>query len=183
MTPYILAADVVSNLSQIAQDTAETFGIDWPHFIAQTVSFLIVVFLLHRFAYKPVLSMLEARRQRIAESLENAEKIKKELAETESARKEILDKANQEANRMIEEAKEAAARVKEEETQKAITQAERIVAQAKEAREVDQARMMAELKQEIGRLVVETTEKVVGKTLTNEDQKRLAEEANRQLAA
>jgi F-type H+-transporting ATPase subunit b len=183
MAPENLADGISGSVWESARGEGQTFEMNWPSCVAQTSNYLIVVFLMRRFTYEAVLRILEARRQRMAESLENAEKIKKELAETESARKEILDKANQEANRMIEEAKEAAARVKEEETQKAITQAERIVAQAKEAREVDQARMMTELKQEIGRLVVETTEKVVGKTLTNEDQKRLAEEANRQLAA
>ena len=89
MNQFILFASIGSNLAQTAQDTAERFGLDAPHFFAQVISFLIVAALLHRFAYKPILTVLEERRQRIAESLENAEKIKAELAKTEAARKEV----------------------------------------------------------------------------------------------
>lgn len=167
----------------IVGDTARAFGVDWHYFIAQVISFSIVAFLLHRFAYRPVINVLEERRQRIAEGLENAEKIKSELARTEAARQEVLNQANTQANKLIEEARQAAARVREQETQKAIAAAEQIVAKAREAAAADHARMMAELKREIGRLVVQTTATVTGKVLTPDDQKRLAEETTRQLAA
>ena len=64
------------------QQIARTFGVDWPHLIAQTISFGIVCVLLYKFAYRRVLGMLEERRQTIAESLANAEQIKAELART-----------------------------------------------------------------------------------------------------
>ncbi|MBI3192052.1 MAG: F0F1 ATP synthase subunit B [Pedosphaera parvula] len=167
----------------IVGDTAHQFGVDVPHFIAQVVSFCIVAALLKKFAYTPVLNVLAARRQQIEESLANAEKIKAELARTEAARQEVLDQANVQANALIEEARAAAARVQEQETQKAIAAAEQIIAKAREAAAADHARMMADLKREVGRLVVETTAKVTGKILTVEDQQRLAEETNRELAA
>src|SRR6266513_1593515 len=166
-----------------ATDIADQFGLDKPHFFAQVISFCIVTFLLYRFAYKPILGILEERRQRIAESLANAEKIKAELARTEALQREALEKANAQASKLIEEARAAAARVQEQETQKAIAAAEQIIAKAREAAAQDHARMLTELKREVGRLVVETTSKVTGKILTVEDQRRLAEETNRQLAA
>ena len=164
-------------------DIANQFGLDAPHFIAQCISFGIVAFALYKFAYHPVLTVLEERRQRIAESLANADRIKQELARTETARQEVLNQANLQANQLIEEARAAAARVQEQETQKAIAAAEQIMAQAREAAAADHARMLAELRREIGRLVVETTAKVTGKILTLEDQQRLIDETNRQLAA
>ena len=164
-------------------ETAKEFGVDWPHFIAQVISFCIVAFLLQRFAYTPVLAVLEERRQRIADGLANAEKIKAELAKTETARQEVLNQANTQANKLIEEARAAAARVQELETQKAIAAAEQIIAKAREAAALDHARMLTELKREIGNLVVQTTAKVTGKILTPDDQRRLAEETNKQLAA
>jgi len=173
---YIVLADIIS-------DTAHDFGVDWPHLIAQIISFLIVSCALVVFAYKPILNVLEERKQRIAESLANAQKIKQELARTETARQEILNQANLQANKLIEEARAAAARVQEQETQKAIAAAEQIIAKAREAAAQDHARMLADLKREVGRLVVETSAKVTGKILTVEDQQRLAEETNRQLAA
>jgi F-type H+-transporting ATPase subunit b len=84
---------------------------------------------------------------------------------------------------MIEEARAAAARVREQETQKAIAQAEQIIAKAREATAQEHARMLVDLKREVGLLVVRTTSAVTGKILTAEDQQRLAEETRRQLAA
>jgi F-type H+-transporting ATPase subunit b len=167
----------------IASDTAREFGVNWPHFIAQTLSFLLVAFLLHRFAYKRVLAMLEERRQRIAESLQKAEQIKAELAKAEAQRQEILVKANGQAQQLIDEARAAAAKVQETETQKAIAAAEQIIAKAREAAAQDHARMLAELKKEVGRLVVQTTATVTGKILSAEDQRRLSEETARQVGS
>ncbi|MBI4325294.1 MAG: F0F1 ATP synthase subunit B [Chloroflexi bacterium] len=183
MDQFILFANIGSDLAQMGRDTAHTFGVDWPHFMAQVISFVIVAALLYRFAYKPVLTMLEERRQRIGDGLANAEKIKAELAKTEAARHEVLSQANLQATHLIEEARQAGARVQEAETQKAIATAEQIIAKAREAAAADHARMLAELRREIGHLVVRTTAQVTGKILTVEDQQRLAEETNRQLAA
>ena len=183
MNHFIFLASLGSDLSETAKSTAEKFGLDKPHFIAQVISFGIVTFLLYRFAYKPILTMLDERRQRIAEGLTNADKIKAELARTEALQRAALERANAEAGKLIEEARAAAARVQEQETQKAIAAAEQIIAKAREAAAQDHARMLTELRREVGRLVVATTGKVTGKILTTEDQQRLAEEANRQLAA
>lgn len=183
MDSFIFFASIGSDLADAANEIAVNFGWNLPHFIAQIISFCIVAFLLHRFAYKPILKVLEERRERIAQGLANAEKIKKELAETEAARRETLEKAGAEANKMIEEARAAAARVQEQETQKAIKAAEDIIAKARESIEADRVNMLAELRREVGKLVVETTMKVTGKVLTPEDQSRLAEETNRELAA
>src|SRR5271169_1517415 len=104
-------------MDQVKQ-IADTFGVTWPQLIAQIISFSIVCALLYFFAYKRVLAMLEERRQRIAEGLANAEKIKAELAKAESQRLEILSQANTQATKLIEEARAAAAKVQEVETQK-----------------------------------------------------------------
>ena len=83
---------------------------------------------------------------------------------------------------MIEDARAAAIRVSEAETQKAIAAAEQIIVKAREAAVQDHARMLAELKREVGRLVVQTTATVTGKILTPDDQQRLAKETENQLA-
>ncbi len=157
-------------------------GIEWRMLLAQLINFSIVFFLLWRFAYKPIFAILEARRQKIAEGLANAEKIKAELARTEAERKRILAQAGDVANQMIEEGRNAATRVREVETQKAVAAAEQILAKAREAAAQDHARMLAELKTEVGRLVVQTTATVTGKVLTPDDQRRLAEETAKHLA-
>ena len=176
----LFAAD---GLAETARKTAEEFGLNWPQFIAQCISFCIVAFILHRYAYKPILQVLEDRRQRIAEGLANAEKIRRELAQTEASRKEVMAKANEQAVKLIEEARAVAAKVQEQETQKAVAAPEQIIAKAREAAAADHARMLAELKREVGQLVVQATAKVTGKILTLEDQKRLVTETNQQIAA
>jgi F-type H+-transporting ATPase subunit b len=165
------------------EQIARTFGVDWPHLIAQIISFAIVCALLYRFAYRRVLAMLEERRQQIAQGLANAAQIKAELARTEAKRQEVIGEANAQATRLIEEARAAAVHVQQEETQKAIAAAEQIVARAREATVQDHARMLATLKREVGRLVAETTAALAGRILTAEDQRRLAEETARRLSA
>jgi len=159
----------------------DALGIQWKILLAQTISFSIVFFVLWRFAYRPIFAMLEVRRAKIADGLTNAEKIKTQLAKTETDRQAVLAQAGDLANRMIEEARAAAAHVREVETQKAIAAAEQIITKAREATAQDHARMLAELKREVGRLVVQTTTTVTGKLLTPEDQRRLAEETEKQL--
>ena len=163
-------------------DLLQTLGIQWTKLIPQLFNFGIVLWVLWKFAYKPVFIMLDARQKKIADSIANADKIKAELAKTEAARQHILNQASDVANGMIEQAREAANRVREVETQKAIATAEQIIAKAREAAAQDHAKMLAELKREVGRLVVQTTATVTGKILTADDQKRLAEETQKQIA-
>src|SRR5580700_9079830 len=180
MSIAILAAS--GSMTDVVRDTVETFGWNPWLFFSQVISFVIVAFLLRRFAYKPILAILEERRQRIAEGLLNADKIKQELAEAEKRYAEILAKANEQAQKMIDEARESSAHLAERKQQEAITAAEQIMAKAREAGELEHERTMADLKRQLSRLVVETTAKVTGKILTSDDQKRLQEEAARQLA-
>ncbi len=164
-------------------ETLQTLGIDLPKLIAQTINFAIVMFVLWKWAYKPVLNMLELRREKIAESMTNADQVKQELANARTKSQEILNEAGTQGNKLIEEARTSAARILEQETQKAIATANDIIAKARQANEAELARMKTELRREVGRLVVSTTARVTGKVLTTDDQQRLAEETNRQLAA
>jgi F-type H+-transporting ATPase subunit b len=164
------------------QQIASTFGVDWPHLVAQIISFSIVCVLLHRFAYKPVLKMLEERRRQIAQGIADTEKIRTELAQAEAKCREIVLQASVQATKLIEEAHTAAARVQKQETQKAIAAAEQIIVKSREAAAQEHARMLAELKREVGRLVVQTATMVIARSLTKEDQLRMAEETVKQLA-
>lgn len=164
------------------RDTAETFGWNPRLFFSQVVSFVIVALLLRRFAYKPILAVLEERRKQIEQAQLNAEKVQQQLAEAEQRYAEILAKANVQAQKMIDEARESAGHLANRKEQEAIAAAEQILAKAREASQLEHERTMAQLKRELGRLVVDTTAKVTGKVLTPEDQRRLQDEAARQIA-
>jgi F-type H+-transporting ATPase subunit b len=178
----MMIAAAAGGFSDTLHDTAETFGWNPWLFFSQVISFVIVAILLRRFAYKPILNVLEERRRRIEEGQLNAEKIKRQLDEAEKRYSEILAKANAEAQKMIDEARESSAHLAERKQQEAIAAAEQIIAKAREASAIEHERTMDSLKQELGRLVVDTTAKVTGKVLTPEDQQRLQEEAMSQLA-
>ena len=180
MSIAILAAE---SFADMARETGETFGFNVWLFLSQVISFAVVALLLRAFAYKPILKVLEERRQRIEEGQLNAEKIKQQLAEAEKRHAEILAKANEQAQKMIDEARQSAGVLADRKQQEAVAAAEQILAKAREASAIEHERTMADLKRELGRLVVETTAKVTGKVLTPDDQKRLQEEANRQLAS
>ncbi|HTS65813.1 MAG TPA: F0F1 ATP synthase subunit B [Candidatus Acidoferrales bacterium] len=181
MIAFILLAaqDSPGQVEQIAR----TFGVDWTHLGAQIISFGIVCAVLYKFAYRNVLAMLEERRRQIAQGIANAEKIKAELDKTEAQRQDVMAKAYAQSATVIEEARAAAARVLEAETQKAVAAAEQIMAKAREAAAQDHDRMLAELKREVGRMVVQATTRVTGKILTEDDQRRLAEETAKGVAA
>ena len=131
MSGLFLLAQTESG-GQIEQ-IAQRFGVDWSHLIAQTISFCIVAALLYRFAYHPVLTMLEERRKSIAEGLAAAEQNKAHLAETQAQREQVIAEANEQANRLIEEARNSAARIRDQKVQQAVAEAEQIVAKLRQA--------------------------------------------------
>ena len=126
---------------------AEQFGVYWPNLIAQVILFAIVYWVLKRFAFKPVIAMLEERRRR------------------------------------IEEVRSSGDRLAEQKRQEAIAAAEQVTLKAQEAMALERDRLMAEIKRELGRLVVDTTTRVTGKVLTPEDHQRISEETAREVAA
>ena len=157
-------------------------GIDYSKILAQILTFGIVYLILSKYAFGPVTALLEQRRARIADGEANLGKIKENLATSEAQAAAALAKANAEATRMIKEASDAAASIAEQKKQDAVAEAQNIIAKAKEATELERARVMAELKRDFGRLVIDTTSKVTGKTLTSEDQSRLNQEALAQIS-
>src|ERR1700756_1177343 len=142
----LIIAATSGGFTDTLRDTAETFGWNWQLFLAQVISFCIVAFLLKRFAYKPILAVLEERRRKIEEGQLNAEKIKKELAEAEKRYQEIVAKGNADAQRMIDEARESASHLSERKQQEAVATAEQLIAKAREASAIEHERTMESLK-------------------------------------
>ncbi len=160
----------------------DQLGIDFPKIIAQIIIFGIVYGILSKYAFGPVTALLEERRSRIAAGEANLDQIKENLSSSEAQAAAALAKANAEATRLIKEASDAAAAIAEQKKQDAVAEAQSIIAKAKEATELERARVMAELKRDFGRLVIDTTSKVTGKTLGSEDHARLNQEALAQIS-
>jgi len=162
---------------------AQQFGVYWPNLIAQLILFAIVYFVLKTFAFKPIIAMLEERRRRIEEGQLNAEKIKKQLAEAQTKYEEILAKANADSQKLLDEVRASGDRLAEQKRQEAITAAEQITLKAQEAIALERDKSMAEMKRELGRLVVDATARVTGKVLSPDDHEKINEETARQIAA
>ncbi len=122
----------------------EQFGVTWELLLSQCIAFLVLAFALKKFAYGPVLQVLEDRKQRIAEGIENADKIKAELASTQEAKDQILSEANAKAQSLIDEARTAAEKVGAAKEQESVKQDEEIIRKAREATEADREKRMAE---------------------------------------
>lgn len=174
---------IVAAITEVPGEIAGKFGIYPAFFIAQLINFLIVLFVLKKFAFGPIQAMLEQRRQRILAGEEKLKEIEKQLAESEATTAAAIDKANADAQRLIDEAKSSAASFSEKKSQEAIASAQNILAKAEEQAKADRAAMQASLKKEFGRLVASTTANVTGKVLTKDDQKRINGEALTQLEA
>lgn len=172
--PFILAAGKVDAI-------AEKFGLAWPKFFAQVIIFWIVFMILKKYAFGPILAMLEQRRQRIADGEAKLEKIAQDLADAEKNAKAVLDKANTDANRMIKEAGDSAKSLAERRQQEAVQEAGQILAKAREAAQLEHEQLMAQLKSEFGRMVADATSRVTGKVLTAEDQSRINQETTAQV--
>jgi F-type H+-transporting ATPase subunit b len=173
---------LASSLVETGHQLAEQLGLDWAKFTAQTINFLIVLAVLWRFAYRPVLNMLAERTRLIQEGLAGAEKGRQSLAEAEEQRRTILREASARAEKMVGEARQAADVQGAKRLAEAHAQADTLVKKAQETMTRERAKLETEMRQELGRLVVRTTEKVVGRVLTPQDEESLRSEAVAQVA-
>jgi len=167
---------------EILLQLLENFGLSWPKFIAQLILFTTVYLILKKVAFGPVVAMFEERRRRIEEGQSNAERIKRQLSESEIRCQEILRKANADAQRIIDEGRLSSEAHTQKELQKVIKDAEDIIVRGHETVELDRAKMVSEVRKEMLNLVVDTTTKVAGRVLTAADQERLSNDTARELA-
>jgi F-type H+-transporting ATPase subunit b len=174
MFTYLAAAAEQPGAFEVIKDT---FGLHGAFFAAQALNFILVIIVLKKFAFGPIQAILEQRRERIAAGEEKLKRIEKQLADSEATTAAAIAKANEEAVRLIAEAREGAAAFSEQKAQEAISEAKQIRAKAEAAGNADRERISTELKREFGRLVAATTSQVTGKVLTAEDQHRINEEA------
>jgi len=154
----------------------EKLGINWGLLIAQLINVIFVVWLLTTFLYRPILNMLNQRTSRIQEGLQDAEKVKEQLANAKRDYDAELAKARQEAAAILAQAQERARAQAAEIIAQAHRDAEKIRSDALAQAEQERLRMLGELKDRMAELVVLTAERVLGEELkTNHD--RLIEES------
>lgn len=154
----------------------EKLGINWALLIAQLFNVVLLVWLLTRFLYRPVLNMLNERTRRIQESLQDAEKVKEQLANARRDYDAELAKARQEAAGILAQAQDRAKGQEQEIVAQARVEADRIRQEAREQAERERDQLLRDLKGQMAELVTLTASKVLGAELkSNHD--RLIEES------
>lgn len=154
-----------------------TFHIDYKILIAQIVNFAIVLFVLYKFAYGPLVKAMEDRTKKIEKGIKDAEVAKKKLEETEEREKEVLGKARKEAQAIIEAAEKTAAKNKEELLNEAKKKSEEILISAQNQLEEEKKKMMSEVKSEIAQLVVAATSRVIDEKMDDKKDRGIIENA------
>ncbi len=194
---HAVAHDAVSALSEMADHgdatspaeenkltmITEKFGVSLPTLIAQMINFCLVAIVLYKFAVKPIAATLDERQQKIADGLQYAEEMKTQLAEAERERAEKVKQAAVDAQALLSEAREQSKEMIEHKTQEAAAQAEAIIRKASEATELERQKMLSDVRQEVARLVVATSSKVLSRDLSDAEKSSFSESAAKELAS
>ncbi len=150
-------------------------------FIWTILTFLVLLFLLGKFAWKPLLAMLEEREQAIRKSLDDADKARLELESIQQKSEEILTQARSEAQDIVQEGKALADRMKNEMLDKAKDKADAIVADAQGRIQAEKDRAITEIKMEAVDISIAIAEKLLQRNISRDDNKRIIDEALKQI--
>jgi F-type H+-transporting ATPase subunit b len=131
------------------------------------LAFLIVLFILKKFAWKPILQSLKERETSISDSLATAERVKAEMAQLKSENEALLAKAREERAQMLKEARDTKDRIINEAKDQAKAEANKIIADAHAAIQQQKMAAITEVKNKVGHLVIEVSEKVLRRELSN----------------
>lgn len=168
--------------ANVLEQVVGKFGVDWRLLIAQIINFVVVTYLLYRFAFKPVLKTLSDRQKRIADGLQYTEEVEQKLKETEKEKNQIIKKASQDAKEIIDAAKEQAKNYLEKQSQEALLKAEETMKKAEAAIVLEKKQMLLDARKEIKDLVISTSEKVLSTSLTDQDRARFGQLAVKELS-
>ncbi len=133
------------------------------------LSFIIVLVILKKYAWAPILSSLNEREKGIADSLETADRVKREMTELKSENEELLAKAREERGAMLKDARDTKDRIVNEAKEQAKIEANKIIYEAQQAIQAQKMAAITDVKNQLGKLVIEVTEKVLRKELSNKE--------------
>ena len=154
----------------------DSLGIQWPLLVVQLVNFLIILILLGKFAYKPILNMLDERAAKIKEGLEQSEQAEKRAADIDAEAKKALEEARKEGQLLIAQAKEAADKRREEDIAQAKKEAEALLERARGEILLEKDRAIAELRKEFADITIAAAEKVINEELDAGKHRKVIEE-------
>ncbi|MDQ6695373.1 MAG: F0F1 ATP synthase subunit B [Chloroflexota bacterium] len=155
----------------------EQIGILWGNLLWQIAAFLILVFALRKFAYAPIVKVMDERANRIGESMEQAEQIKRDNAAAAQRAAQIVAEAQAQTREMLNQAQQQSQRTIAASQTEAREQRERLLNDAHTQIQAETQRAKDELQKEVARLAIMAASKVVGRSLDTQDHYRLVDEA------
>lgn len=147
-----------------------------------TVTFALVLGILWKFAWTPILGALEAREEAIRKTIDDAERLQSDARTLLEQHEAKLAEARAEGNRLLDEARQAGDRLKADVMDKARTEAEHVVARAHRQLELETDQALETIRNEAANLAIKAAEKVIQRSLTDDDHRRLAEQAVAEIA-
>jgi len=159
------------------EELVKIFHIDWKLLIAQGINFVIVLWVLYKFAYGPIIKILNERTEKIEKGLKDAEEVGKKVVEIENREKEMIVEAKKEAQQIILEAEKNGNKIKDEMVVEAKVKIDSTLVEAKNKIESEKAKMIQEVKAEISGLVVSATEKILGEKLDSKKDSEIIKKA------
>ena len=155
----------------------KNFGVNGYLLLAQIINFLIVLFILKKLLYKPFLAMLKKRSDDVARGVKDAQESEKLLLETQEKEKAILKKAEDTADKIVNDAKLSSVEQAKQIEDNAKQQAEKILSQAKEKIEQDTKEAEEKLASKIGKIAISVLEKALQNILSKKDQEEILKKA------
>ena len=162
-------------------EALEHFGVDYILIAAQIVNFLVILYLLKRFLYKPLFKVFQERQNLVKESITKAEEATKALEKAEKNEKAVIKKARDEANQLLTDAKDNAADIMKKAEEAARKQTQQLLAEAKEQIALETKKAQQELNKHISELSVEILKKSLGNVFSDKEQSEVVAKAVKQL--
>jgi len=158
------------------------FGVDGKMIVAQAINFIVVAWLLWRFAYKPVMVTMDERQHKIAEGIQFAEEAKRQLAETERRQAEVLREAHTKAQEIYKEARQGAREFEARMKSETAFEIEALRKRAEESTETMRQKMLRDVRSEVARFVIQISSRVLRRELPPEEKARLEKGAAAEIA-
>lgn len=171
------AAEAVQEVAQVTEATGGlgTLGINLKIFIAQLINFTVVLLVLWKWAYRPIVKLLEERQEKVAKSVKQADEIEKRVQELEVEQKEVIATAKSEAHKILEEARMSAEDRKKTLLDSAKSEVQGVVIQGKAQLQAEKEQMIRDARTEIATIAVEAARKILSESIDEKKAEKLAE--------
>lgn len=152
------------------------FGVDWQLLIIQIINFVLVSFILYKFAFKPVLKTMDERRKKINDGLEYSKKMQSELMQSSQQCNKLLKEASVQANDIIRDARDNAEKLNAKQIEEARRAADSIIENTRTSLAAEKDKMLVDVKSNVKSLIIDLSEKILQKNLSDDEKSKFSKD-------